>query len=87
MFIHFNPEVLKRLREKRGLTRAELEARSGVDRETIYSWESGRRCPSARKLAQVARALGARLDDFFVRCSDISPKEEANGTEVSAQKA
>jgi len=63
--IHFNPEVLRRLREERGLTRAELEARSGVDRDTIYAWESGRRTPSARRLAQVARALGARLDDFF----------------------
>lgn len=64
--IRFDPQILRRLREKRGLTRAELEALSGVDRETIYAWESGRRVPSARRLVLVARALDARLDDFFV---------------------
>ena len=76
MTVHFNPEVLRRLREERGLTRAELEAMSGVDRETIYAWEAGRRVPSARRLAQVARALGAKLDDFFASTSDFCPQRD-----------
>lgn len=74
--IHFNPEVLRKLREERGLTRAELEAKSGVDRDTFYAWESGRRVPSARRLAQVARVLGARLDDFFAPYSDFCPQRD-----------
>lgn len=71
--IYFNPEVLRRLKEERGLTRAELEAKSGVDRDTIYVWKSGRRVPTARRLALVARALGARLDGFFALPSDFCP--------------
>lgn len=69
--IHFKPKALRKLREKKGFARAELEKLSRVDRETIYAWESGRRTPSARKLARVAHALGAKLDDFFDLHSDF----------------
>jgi putative transcriptional regulator len=49
-----------RLRERRGLTQAELAARVGVHRVTVAALEGGRKAPSLELLEQLARVLRVR---------------------------
>ena len=49
------------LREKQGLTQAQLADRSGIDQADISRLERGATSPTARTLQRVADALGADL--------------------------
>jgi DNA-binding transcriptional regulator YiaG len=42
----WNPEMIKQLRERYGLTRKQLGELTGVTITTIYLWEMGQRNPS-----------------------------------------
>ncbi len=55
---------LARLREDRGLTQAELAAKSGISRTTIGRIEQGRLAPGSRLLLDLGRVLGAGLGDL-----------------------
>jgi len=52
-------------REYRGLTQAQLAARSGLSQSYIAMLERGTRHGSTAKLGQVAQALGIDLDDLL----------------------
>jgi transcriptional regulator with XRE-family HTH domain len=58
-------ETLKRLRERRGLTQAELASRIGVHRVTIATWETGRYRPSIDLLPKLAKALGIQVTELL----------------------
>ena len=49
---------LKRIREEKGWSRAELARRSGVNASTIGQIEAGRFTPYPTQLAKLAKALG-----------------------------
>ena len=49
------------LREKHGLTQAELAVRCGIDQGDISRIERGATSPTARTLQRIAEALGADL--------------------------
>lgn len=49
------------LRERHGLTQAELAVRSGIDQGDISRIERGATSPTARTLKRIAEALGAEL--------------------------
>lgn len=49
------------LRERHGLTQAELAERSGIDQGDISRIERGATSPTARTLKRIADALGAEL--------------------------
>lgn len=49
------------LRERHGLTQAELAERSGIDQGDISRIERGATSPTARTLKRIAAALGAEL--------------------------
>jgi len=51
------PKELRRLREAKSLTLAEVAARVGVTRETVRMWEIGRTTPRGRKRQAYARLL------------------------------
>ena len=55
-------KTIRELRRERGWTQFELALAVGVQPQTIYLWESGRRTPQVAQL----RKLGAE----FGRCSD-----------------
>lgn len=57
---------VKALREKRGLTQAELAALIGTKQPAIARLESGRAVPKFELLEKIARALRLRLDVRFV---------------------
>jgi transcriptional regulator with XRE-family HTH domain len=62
------PEVMAEVR-RRGVSQAELAARSGIARETLSRWASGAQDPGLAMLARVVAAAGLDLD-VRVRPSD-----------------
>jgi transcriptional regulator with XRE-family HTH domain len=65
---------IRDLRQSRGWTQFELALKVGVQPQTVYLWESGRRIPQVPQL----RRLGA----LFAICSDEidldAPREGGN---------
>ena len=47
------------------MTQADLADKVGVTRQTIIAIEQGKYSPSLEMAFQIARALGARLDEVF----------------------
>jgi transcriptional regulator with XRE-family HTH domain len=58
-------EELRRIREERGLSQADLAAASGVDRATINQVEGDRRSPTLATLNKLADALGVEPADLI----------------------
>lgn len=56
---------LRRYRELRGLTQAELALKSGVHRNSIALYEKGSQFPTLEKVAPIAAALGVEETDLF----------------------
>jgi transcriptional regulator with XRE-family HTH domain len=66
----FRHDVLKTLREQRGLSLQQLgDLLGGVQRAQVWSWEDGRTVPSARRLVGLATALGVDPYDLL----DVDP--------------
>ncbi len=57
--------VLKKAREKRKLTQAELATKAGVHEMTISRLERGDRQPSMDLLQRLARALKVKIADLL----------------------
>jgi putative transcriptional regulator len=57
---------MKEYRALRGLTQEKLAEIVGVRRETIIFLEQGKYNPSLKLAYNVARALGARIEDIFI---------------------
>ncbi len=57
---------LKVFRQKAGLTQEELAVVVGVRRETIVRLEAARYNPSLKLAVDIARAVGASIEDIFV---------------------
>jgi transcriptional regulator with XRE-family HTH domain len=53
---------LRKCREARGLTQAQLAARSGVAQNSISGYETGSVMPESKDLGRLARAVGARIE-------------------------
>lgn len=60
----FNPDKLRKARERSGLTMKALEGLSGVSDKTVVTWESGRFTPGPRgTLDRVLQALDLTYED------------------------
>lgn len=57
---------LKDVRERRGISAAELARRVGVSRQTIYAIEAGTYVPNTSIALSLAHELGASVEDLFV---------------------
>jgi len=70
---------LLEMRQKRGLSAAELAAEVGISRQTIYAMEAGNYVPNTIVALKLARALGAKVEDLFRsrRRGQASPASEA----------
>lgn len=53
--------LVRRLREDRGMTQADLAAASGVDQPNVSAIETGRRNPSAATFARLVASCGYEL--------------------------
>ena len=57
--------MLKRTRERRKLTQAQLAKKVGVHQVTIARLETGARRPSADLLRRLAKVLKVRMEDLL----------------------
>ncbi len=57
---------IRQLRESRGLTQSQLQARSRVSRSYLSRIESGQMTPSLGTLEKISEALGVGLNRFFI---------------------
>jgi transcriptional regulator with XRE-family HTH domain len=67
--------MLKKFREEKGWTQAELAKRSGVSLRTIQGWEQGHRAPVSPDFFRVVKVLGVSADRFAE--SDLLKKRVA----------
>ena len=56
---------IKFLREKAGISQAELSARVRVNQTAVSQWERGVALPSCDKLPLLALALGVTISELF----------------------
>jgi putative transcriptional regulator len=56
---------IRELRTERALTQADLADAVGVTRQTVIAIEQGKYSPSLEMAFQIARVLGADLEDVF----------------------
>jgi transcriptional regulator with XRE-family HTH domain len=63
----WNPETLRRLRERRGLTQAALAEKAGTHPVSIAKYETGTRVPSVEQLEKLAKALKTTTDSLLRR--------------------
>lgn len=63
-------ERIRRARVKAGLTQQQLADKLGLTRPTITQWETGATTPHAKKLEELAKALGLPRLEIFGR-SDV----------------
>jgi transcriptional regulator with XRE-family HTH domain len=57
---------IRQMRESRGMTQSQLQARSRVSRSYLSRIESGQMTPSLGTLEKISEALGVGLNRFFV---------------------
>jgi transcriptional regulator with XRE-family HTH domain len=57
---------IRQLRESRGMTQSQLQARSCVSRSYLSRIESGQMTPSLGTLEKISEALGVGLNRFFI---------------------
>jgi transcriptional regulator with XRE-family HTH domain len=62
-------ETLKEIRRRHGLSQVDLSKRSGVAQNTISDIETGRRDPRPSTMRKLAKALGAKVEDFYPETS------------------
>lgn len=62
---------IKFLREKAGISQADLSARVRVNQTAVSQWERGVALPSCDKLPALAEALGCTINDLFTPTDSI----------------
>jgi transcriptional regulator with XRE-family HTH domain len=65
---------LRELREKAGLTQAQLAQRAGLHLSAVTRFEHGRREPSLASAAKLAAALGVTVDELIRPATRPAPK-------------
>lgn len=59
---------IKNMREKKGISRAELHRRTGIKIRTLEEWEADKLVPSVyHRLKKIAEVLECTVDDLMVR--------------------
>lgn len=56
--------VLKEVRKSKGMTQAELSARSHVNRVSIAKYETGKSVPTIETAGRLAAALDVTIEDI-----------------------
>lgn len=76
---------LAEFRQRRGLSAADLARRVGVQRQTIYSIESGTYLPNTALALQLARELEAGVEELFVLPATVaSPAQPIHASVIAA---
>ena len=70
-------EILREIRDKRGLTQSQLAAKAGLQPSAVSHFEAGRRAPSFANLRYLADALGVSVDLLLGRTRAAEPRGPA----------
>lgn len=62
MRLYASARIVGQVRQRAGLSQAELAQRSGISQSVISAYENGRREPGLAALVRIAGAAGLRLD-------------------------
>ena len=57
--------TIKRIREQRNMTQAELAENSGITQAAISQYEANKRVPNVKVADRIAAALGVTLNDIM----------------------
>ena len=72
-------ELIRRVRQRRGLTQAQLAARAGTSQPVVSAYEHGRRDPTIGTLAKLVEAAGEELRlDARQRIPDLPPPRDVH---------
>ncbi|MHB8896905.1 MAG: helix-turn-helix domain-containing protein [Candidatus Geothermincolia bacterium] len=80
-------DQLRKVREYRGLSQAELARKSGVGQSTISQWESGEHKPHSPQLKNVLDVLNITHEQLYQDFDEVFVKEakakfETNSTDI-----
>lgn len=82
-------DKIKKLREKSGITQAELARRLGVTRSGVNSWEMGLTIPSTTYIVELALLFGVSTDYLLdmpdtktISVNGLTDREIASLTEI-----
>lgn len=75
--------AIKEARKKKGLSQSELADLSGLNRNSIYNYETGKREPRIDALVAIAKALEISIDYFFETPSILSQVARQAAEQVS----
>jgi transcriptional regulator with XRE-family HTH domain len=67
------PDILRKTREEKGLSQADLAEKTGFQPSAISHFEAGRRSPSFDNLRRLADALSVTIDFLLGRQPDPQP--------------
>jgi DNA-binding XRE family transcriptional regulator len=68
-------KTISELRRERGWTQFDLALAVGVQPQTVYLWESGRRQPQVTQMRKLGKVFGICSDDI-----DLTPARESYRT-------
>lgn len=56
---------IRKMRERKGLSQAELAQRLNVSQSAVTQWETGTRLPATKNLIEIAKVLECTIDELF----------------------
>jgi transcriptional regulator with XRE-family HTH domain len=71
--------MLKRARERAGLTQQALAERTGLPLRSIQNWEQGHRVPRVGVLLTLARALKANVEQLLLAMAEAAERPKKKG--------
>ena len=74
-------KTIRALRQERGWTQFELALRVGVQPQTVYLWERGRRLPQVPQLRRLGAVFGLCSDEI-----DLGSLEERTSRSPAARR-
>ena len=81
-FLEAFGRAVRRLRQERGMTQAELAARLGLGRTSVTNLEKGQQSPPLSMLPEIARALG--VDPLHLIAIAVRPGGRAEAGTLAA---
>ncbi|CAK2160975.1 HTH-type transcriptional regulator, cell division transcriptional repressor [Vibrio crassostreae] len=70
--------IIKELRENKGLRQEDMAKMMGVAQQTILKWESGKTEPKASQILKLAKTLGVSVSVIFEEEESSIDKETEN---------
>lgn len=74
---------LKEFRQIKALTQSQLASKVGITRQALYSYESGKRMPSAEIISKLSQILGADLMGLLFEQATTTYKQSYDSITLS----